>query len=198
MHRHLLVGAFWGGVTAVGLYFAAAYFVPRLDEHQTAWLAIFAYIGAPVGAFLSYFYRDDKKITDAAAKEKEPVNYGRDAHWLEPFAYGAVGYLIAFLPFSSFDLTVNVFLVGAITGVVAAGTSHFSPDSLKRSYLTLALLVIGLGTIFGLLTGFLFRGFAAELTLSYFTHALVGSLLTFLATFLRGRQLAFREETGTI
>ena len=38
--------------------------------------------------FLSYFYRDDQEYLENAADQPEP-QFGRDAHWLEPFAFGA-------------------------------------------------------------------------------------------------------------
>src|ERR1043165_5649506 len=128
MHRHLFIGALWGTVSAIAMFYATRYFYPQMADHPVAWLLIYIYIGAPVGGFLSYFYIDDKKIFDAADGQKSDTTFGRDAHWLEPFGFGVIAYLIAFLPFQHFDLAVNVFIVGAISGVAAAGASHFSPD----------------------------------------------------------------------
>ena len=64
----------------------------------------------------------------------------RDAHWLEPFAFGAAAYLVVLAP-RTLDLAVYAFLVGAIAGVFAAGASHFSPDRWKERTQGLILLV---------------------------------------------------------
>ncbi|MGH9972000.1 MAG: hypothetical protein ACREBG_30000 [Pyrinomonadaceae bacterium] len=62
--------------------------------------------------------------SNEAKEQGQAVDYGRDAHWLEPFFFGVVAYLIAFLP-RSFGLAVNLAVVGAMSGVVAAGVTHF-------------------------------------------------------------------------
>jgi len=198
MQKHILIGAFWGLVTSIGIYFVSAIFYPDLKDHPLYWLIIYAYIGAPVGAFLSYFYIDDKKIFDAAGGQSEDTNYGRDAHWLEPFGYGAIAYLIAFFPFSHFDLTVNVFIVGAMSGVFAAGASHFSPDKWKQSIVLLLLIIVSIGCIQGYLTGLLFRTYTDQLYASNLIHGITGGILTYLMTFVRGRQLAGKEAKGEL
>jgi hypothetical protein len=198
MQRHILVGAFWGLVTAIGIYYATTIFYAALKEHQLYWLLIYAYIGAPVGAFLSYFFLDDKKIFDAIGGQKPDTNFGRDAHWLEPFGFGAVAYLIAFIPFTHLDLTVNVFIVGAMSGVFAAGASHFSPDKWKQSFVLITLIILGLGCLQGFLTGLLFRSYADQLYTSNLIHGMIGGVITYLMTFARGRQLASKEAKGEL
>jgi hypothetical protein len=195
MYRHILVGAFWGLVTAITLYYITAiYFYSPLMEHQTFWLLIYSYIGAPVGAFLSYFYIDDKKLS--SAPNGAPPHLERDAHWLEPFGYGAVAYLISFFPFQHVDLTVNTFIVGAMSGVFAAGASHFSPDAWKKSFTTITLIVLAVGSIQGFLSGLLFRAYSDQLYSSYIVHGVAGGIFTYLMTFIRGRQLAGKEESA--
>ncbi len=194
MHRHLLIGAFWGLASAIAMYFATAQLIEVMADNQFYWLLIYAYIGAPVGGFLSYFYRDDKKIFDALGGKTADTDFGRDAHWLEPFAFGALAYLLAFVPFSSVDLFVNVFIVGAISGVAAAGASHFSPDKWKKSWGLLACLIIILGCLQGFLTGLLLRSFTEELFTSPSILGMIGAVMTYLATFARGRYLAAKEE----
>lgn len=198
MQRHILIGAFWGLATVIGMYYVTAAFYSPLKENQLYWLLTYAYIGGPVGAFLSYFYRDDKKIFDANGGQKPETNFGRDAHWMEPFGFGAIAYLVAFFPFTHFDLTINVFIVGAISGVAAAGASHFSPDKWKQSPFLISLIIIGLGCVQGAVTGLLFRSYADQLFAHYLIHGMAGGVLTYLMTFIRGRQLAAKEAKGLL
>jgi len=197
LQRHLLTGIFWGLASAVGLYVAAAYFLPELKEHTLYWLLIYAYIGGPVGGFLSYFYRDDHKL-HAEQENKEQVSYGRDAHWLEPFGFGVLAYLLAYLPFTDLQFALNVVITGAISGVAAAGASHFSPDKWKRSYTLLVVLILGLGMVQGALTGLLFRNYDETLAGNYILKGMAGGVITYLITLLRGRQLAYKEEKGML
>jgi len=155
------------------------------------WLANGIYIGLAVGAFLSYFYRDDREIEVSAQKQGHSPQYGRDAHWLEPFAFGALAYLIVFLPRSP-GLAVYVFVVGAFSGVFAAGSSHFSPDRWKGSKVML-LLILAVGSLLGVLSSLLFRQFASEFRGHYWLLGAIAGFLTYLSTFLRGRSLAKRE-----
>jgi hypothetical protein len=155
------------------------------------WLANGVYIGLAVGAFLSYFYRDDRENELSAKERGIAPRYGRDAHWLEPFAFGAFAYLITFLPRSP-GLGVYVFVVGAFSGVFAAGSSHFSPDRWKGSKLML-LLILAVGSLLGAVSSLLFREFAAEFWGRYWVLGAVAGFLTYLSTFLRGRSLAKRE-----
>jgi hypothetical protein len=84
-------------------------------------------VGAAVGGFLAYFFRDDARL----ASEGLAADTGRDSHWLEPFAFGAVVFALVCLP-RSVDAVVYTVIVGAVTGVVAAGLSHFTPDPWNR------------------------------------------------------------------
>ena len=124
------------------------------------------------------------------------VDYGRDAHWLEPFFFGVVAYLIAFLP-QSFGLAVNISVVGAISGVVAAGVSHFFLFTVARRSFVPVILSIVAGVIQGMLSGLLFRSFAVSLLFSPLVHGAVAGSLTYLMTSLRGRSLASRESVAT-
>ena len=145
-----------------------------------------------VGLFLSYFYRDDRKIEAEAAAANQPVDYGRDANWLEPFFFGAVAYLIAFVPRST-DLALIVAVIGAVSGVVAAGVSHFFVFSKARQSMLPILLCLVAGAVQGALSGLLFLAFATELFLSPIIHGAVAGALTYLMTAIRGRSLAGTE-----
>lgn len=198
MHRHILIGAFWGLVSVLLMYYITSIIYPPLKDHAFAWMLNYAYIGTPVGGFLSYFYIDDKKIFDATGGQQPDTNFGRDAHWLEPFAFGAAAYLLVCFPFAHFDLTINTLIVGAISGVAAAGASHFSPDKWKKSIVLLAIIIIGLGGVQGFITGFLLRSYADELYANYLILGAASGILTYLMTFARGRQLAAKEEKGML
>jgi hypothetical protein len=197
MDRHVLLGAAWGGVTVIILYFGTALLYPELNAHRLYWILTYLYIGPPVGAFLSYFYIDDQKIIREAKRKNEKVAYGRDAHWLEPFGYGVFAYLVAFIPFNSMELFINVAIVGAVSGVFAAGASHFSPDKWKRS-LAIAVIVLAAGSAQGFLTGFLFRNYENVLYADKAVHGIIAGVLTYLITFARGRVLSTREINKTL
>jgi hypothetical protein len=197
MHRSLFIGILWGALSAIGLYAAAAEAYPVLKQAQLYWLLTFIYVGAPVGGFLSYFYEDDRKIHADQAGSLQ-ANYGRDAHWLEPFGFGLVAYLAAFHPASPLQLVVNVMIAGALSGVAAAGASHFSPDKWKRSYALLGLLIVGIGSAQGALTGLLFRHYDQAIIGNYLLKGIIAGILTYLITFLRGRQLAYKEQNGLL
>jgi hypothetical protein len=152
------------------------------------------YIGIAVGLFLRYFYRDDRRIEREATTANRIVDYGRDAHWLEPFFFGAAGYLVAFLP-HSFSLAVIIIVIGAMSGVVAAGVSHFFIFAAARTSFLPVLLSIAVGVVQGALSGLLFRGFASELLSSPLVHGAIAGAITYLLTALRGRSLATRELT---
>jgi hypothetical protein len=194
--RSMAAGAFWGGLTGVTLVFAEKQFTNIFNAHPIIWLLNGAYIGIAVGLFLCYFYRDDRRIESEAKEREQPVDYGRDAHWLEPFFFGLLAYLIAFLP-QSFSLAVNIAVVGAISGVVAAGVSHFFLFTVARRSLVPIALSILAGVIQGMLTGLLFRPFAAGLLFSPLAHGAVAGALTYLMTALRGRALASKESVAT-
>jgi hypothetical protein len=165
------------------------------DAHPILWHLNAVYIGIAVGLFLVYFHRDDRRIENKAAEDDRPVDYGRDAHWLEPFFFGAIAYLIGFVPLS-FDLAVVVVVVGAMSGVVAAGISHFVVFAAARRSSWPILLCIVLGAAQGALTGLLFGAFATSLFLSPLVHGAIAGGLTYLMTAIRGRSLA-GEETAT-
>jgi hypothetical protein len=192
MDRGMLAGGIWGGVTGIIAGVVEMQLTDVFDRHPIIWLLNALYIGIAVGLFLSYFYRDDRKIESAAAAEGKPVDYGRDAHWLEPFFFGAVAYLIAFVP-RSFDLAVIVLVIGAVSGVVAAGVSHFIIFSVPRSSWAPILLCIVAGAAQGALSGLLFSTFSAELFLSPIVHGALAGSLTYLMTAIRGRSLANKE-----
>jgi len=197
MHRHLIIGILWGIASAAGIYYTACSIFPELQQHVLYWLLIFLYAGAAVGGFLTYFYRDDNKI-HTEQQHNEQINYGRDAHWLEPFAFGVIAYLLAFLPYTQPQIILNIIITGAVSGIAAAGASHFSPDKWKHSYLLLIILATGLGLAQGLLTGLLFRNYPVDMTGNYLLKGAIGGMLTYLLTFLRGRQLAIKEEKGLL
>jgi hypothetical protein len=191
MDRGLWIGVLWGGLTGGLLIWIGEKFFPLLRDRPLMWLANGVYIGLAVGAFLSYFYRDDREIEVNAEQQGQSPQYGRDAHWLEPFAFGALAYLIAFLPHSP-GLAVYIFVVGAFSGVFAAGSSHFSPDRWKGSKLML-LLILAVGSLLGALSSLLFRQFASEFRGNFLLLGAIAGFLTYLSTFLRGRSLAKRE-----
>src|SRR6185503_2502788 len=135
------------------------------------------YVGIPVGAFLSYFHRDDRKVQDEAKAAGKPVDYGRDAHWLDPFVYGAIAYEVALLPRSA-DLAISAAVVGMIVGVVAAGVSHFILSKWGNSAATIPAAMAA-GAAIGAPTGLLFRGYAESLLLPPLVVGAVAGALTF-------------------
>lgn len=193
LDRSMLAGAFWGGLIGGVVVYAETLFTQIFAAHQIIWLMNGVYIGIAVGAFLCYFYRDDRRIESEATEQGRTVDYGRDAHWLEPFVFGLIAYLIGFLP-GSVDLAAKVAVVGAMSGVVAAGVSHFFVFSVPRkSFVIPVVLCVLAGIVQGALTGMLFRTFAAELFGSPLVHGAVAGSLTYLMTSLRATQLASKE-----
>jgi hypothetical protein len=195
LDRGMSNGAFWGGVSGIILVVLEKQFTTLFASHPIVWLLNGAYIGIAVGLFLCYFYRDDRQIESLAKQRGREVDYGRDAHWLEPFFFGVVAYLIAFLP-TSLSLAVNLAVVGAMSGVVAAGVSHFFLFTVARKSVVPFLLSIVAGIVQGMLTGLLFRSFAAGLFFSPLVHGAVAGCLTYLMTSFRGRALAGQESAG--
>jgi len=192
LHRRMLWGAFWGGLTGLVAILIEMRATGIFAPHSTIWLINGAYIGVAVGLFLCYFYRDDRRIEAGAAESGSPVDYGRDAHWLEPFFFGAVAYIVSFIPTSA-HLAVNLLVVGAMSGVVAAGVSHFFLFSSARRTILPLLLGIIAGAVQGALSGLLFRSFAAELFCSPLLHGALAGVLTYVMTTLRGSSLANAE-----
>jgi len=193
LDRSKLAGAGWGGLIGGAVVVAELWSSQIFAAHPIIWIANGVYIGIAVGIFLGYFYRDDRRIESEAKEHGRPVDYGRDAHWLEPFIFGVIAYLIGFLP-STLDLAVNVAVVGAMSGVVAAGVSHFFVFSIPRkSFVVPVILSVLAGAVQGALTGLLFRTFAAELLGSVLVHGAAAGSLTYLMTSLRATQLASKE-----
>ena len=194
LDKSMLAGAISGGVTAALAMFAEMQLTTIFNAHPILWMLNAIYIGIAVGLFLAYFYRDDRKIESEAAADGVPVDYGRDANWLEPFFFGAVAYLIAFVP-RSLDLAVIVAVIGAVSGVVAAGVSHFFVFTVARKSLIPVVLSVVAGAVQGALSGLLFFPFANELFLSPLVHGAIAGALTYLMTAIRGRSLAMEETT---
>jgi hypothetical protein len=192
MDRSMVAGGLWGGVTGVIAAIVEMQVTDLFNAHPIIWLLNALYIGIAVGLFLSYFYRDDRRIESAAVSDGKPVDYGRDAHWLEPFFFGAVAYLIGFIP-SSFDLAVVILVVGAVSGVVAAGVSHFFIFAVPRASWLPILLCVLAGAIQGAFSGLLFRPFAEALFFSPLIHGALAGSLTYLMTAIRGKSLASQE-----
>jgi hypothetical protein len=193
LDRGARAGLLWGGVTGGVITAAAIYLSPALRRHYVIWALDGLYVGVAVGLFLSYFYRDDRRI-EAGAAAARPVDYGRDAHWLEPFVFGAVAYLVAFAPRTS-DTAATAFVVGAISGVVAAGVSHFFLNSVWRASALPVVLCVAAGVAQGALSGMLFRPYQGELILHRVAHGALAGALTYFVTALRGKSLA-RTEAG--
>ncbi len=181
-------GAAWGAATGLAIVAAEIFAFDLLRRHAILSLATGAYVGPAVGLFLSYFHNDDRRIEAEAAADGRPVDYGRDAHWLEPFAFGAVAYLVAFLPRAA-GFGFYVLVVGAMTGVVAAGISHFFLSRWGNAAWTV-LLAAAAGAVPGAASGFLFRHFQAALSWPWAVHGAMAGMLAFGATAARGVRVA--------
>lgn len=195
LDRRMTAGAVWGGATGGAIIALAIYLSPTLREHYVIWALNGIYVGVAVGLFLSYFHRDDRRIEAEAAAAGRPVDYGRDAHWLEPFAFGAAAYLLSFVPRSA-DVAASALVVGAMSGVVAAGVSHFFLNATARDSILPLLLSLLAGVTHGAASGLLFRPYQDELLFHRLAHGAVAGALTYLATSARGRTLARREAAG--
>jgi hypothetical protein len=195
MDKGVWIGALWGAVTGGLLIWLEKLIFERVMNHFLIVLITGIYIGAPVGAFLSYFFRDDRRIEGRPRALGKPVDYGRDGHWLDPFLYGAIAYLIVFLPRSG-DLAASAAVVGSFTGVVAAGVSHFFLSRWDNAPWTVPLAGL-VGAVFGGATGFLFRNFGSQL---YAMPLLIGAFagaLTFFMTACAGLFLAKQERASS-
>ena len=84
-------------------------------------------------------------------------------------------------------------VIGAMSGVVAAGVSHFFIFTVSRRSLLPIMLSILVGIGQGALSGLLFRPFAGELLLHPLVHGAIAGSLTYLMTAVRGRALASKE-----
>jgi len=192
LDRSMWAGAIWGAITAAIGAIVAMRITELFDSHPVIWLLNAVYIGIAVGLFLVYFHRDDRRIESEAAEKSVPIDYGRDANWLEPFFFGAVAYVIAFLP-TSFDLAVIVVVIGSVSGVVAAGVSHFFVFTVARRSVWPVVLSVAAGAVQGAFSGLLLRQFAVTLFLSPLVHGAIAGSLTYLMTAVRGRSLAAQE-----
>jgi hypothetical protein len=191
MDRGILIGVLWGGVTAALIVAGETAIFPDVRAHPYVAMITGIYIGTAVGAFLSYFYGDDQKIEHEAQAAGTPVDYGRDAHWLDPFVYGAVAYEVALVP-RTLDVAIVAAVVGMIVGVVAAGVSHFFLSRWENSAATIPVATVA-GAMLGAPTGLLFRSYASSLMLPLPIEGAIAGGLTFLATAIAGRMLAAAE-----
>lgn len=192
LDKSMIAGAFWGGVTGAVAFFVQKQFTDIFDAYPIIWFLNAFYIGIAVGLFLVYFSRDDRRIEKEAGDAGSVVDYGRDANWLEPFVFGAIAYLVAFVP-PSFPIAAIVAVLGAVSGVVAAGVSHFFLFASPRKSLFPVILGIVFGLVQGALTGIVMWSFKEELITSPFVHGAAAGALTYLMTVIRGRSLANRE-----
>jgi hypothetical protein len=197
LHKSVAAGAIWGAVASILLFMLVRFSWDFATFRFWVWLAAFTVAGASVGGFLSYFYIDDQRIQLAQSFRKK-VNYGRDALWLVPFAYGAGAFLLAFLPTLCINILFPAVVVGAMEGVVAAGISHYTNDEWKFNPFALWVLILLPGTAIGLAAGFLFGQYGSQLPASSFVFTTAGSLLTFAVTLLKGHQLARKEMEGRL
>lgn len=191
LDRAIRAGAVWGGVTAALIVAGEMALFAELRAYPGIATATGIYVGIPVGAFLSYFHRDDRRIEAEAKAAGHPVDYGRDAHWLDPFVYGALAYEVALLP-RTLDVALGAAVVGMIVGVVAAGVSHFILSRWRNSTGTIPAAMVA-GAVLGTPTGLLFRSFEANLLLPLLAEGAIAGALTFLATAAVGRRLATLE-----
>jgi hypothetical protein len=189
----VLAGAVAGALTALLLAPGAMAVLVELAWHPWVTLLVAVYIGAPVGAFLSYFRRDDARIQRAARARGLPVDYGRDAHWLDPFAYGAAAYLVVFTP-TALGSVLATAIVGAMVGVVAAGVSHFFLARFDNAAFTIPVAAIA-GAPLGAATGWLLRAVPHAVP-APLTGALAAAVC-FAITAAVGRRLAVRETVAT-
>src|SRR4030095_4888036 len=75
LDRSMLAGGISGGVTAAITMFVVMRLTTVFDAHPILWMLNAVYIGIAVGLFLSYFYRDDRRIEGEAAASGKPVDY---------------------------------------------------------------------------------------------------------------------------
>jgi len=189
--RSLTAGALWGGLTAIPLVLVASLLTDSVRSNFWVAMGTGVYVGIPVGGFLAYFHRDDRKIEAAAAADGVEVDYGRDGHWLDPFVYGAVCFLIACLP-RTLESAVSALAVGSIVGVFMAGVSHFILSRWDNAVWTIPASAVG-GACLGILSGLLFHRYEDLLWLPPLAVGGLGGFLTCLVTATVGRQLGLRE-----
>src|SRR5262245_42607504 len=191
MNTSILAGSAWGAISGAALAGVGVALFPVARPHPVVAIVIGVYVGGAVGTFLSYFHRDDRKIEAEARALGVPVDYGRDAHWLDPFVYGAVAYELALLPQTA-EIAICAGVVGMIIGVVAAGVSHFFLSRWNNGFVTVVAAALA-GTALGAASGLLFRNYASGMSMAPVTSGAVGGMLTFLVTASVGRWLALVE-----
>jgi len=194
LHESIRAGSAWGAISGAALAGVSVALFPVVRPHPVVAIVTGIYIGGAVGIFLSYFHRDDRKIEAEARAMRVAVDYGRDAHWLDPFVYGAIAYEIALMPQTA-EVAICAGVVGMIVGVVAAGVSHFFLSRWSNSVGTLPVAAIA-GAALGALSGLLFRNYTAGMTLPPLIAGALGGGLTFLVTASVGRRLALREHSA--
>jgi hypothetical protein len=172
-------GALAGAITGALAFSPWAVAVAALREAWPAWLAAACVAGASVGGFLAYFFEDDTRLASLGL----PTDAGRDAHWLEPFVFGAAVFAAVCLP-RSVDAATYTVVVGAVAGVVAAALSHYTPDAWKASP-GRALGLCAAGAVAGALGALLLRHQCVTLAAAPGAGAITVAL-----TLLRGRVLA--------
>jgi hypothetical protein len=173
-------GAAGGAFSGVALFAPWRLGAAFLPGPAVAWLAAAVLAGAAVGAFLAYFFVDDARLASQGLSPE------RDSHWLEPFVFGVAVFAAVCLP-RSLDAAIYTALLGAVAGVVAAGISHYTPDTWKAS-LPHGLALCAVGALVGAAAAFLLRHQAASLA-----AAPTAGAVTFAVTLLRGQALAARE-----
>lgn len=110
---------------------------------------------------------------------------------LDPFVYGPAVNFVVLLP-RSVDVAILAAVVGSITGVFAAGASHFFLSRWNNSIGTIPVAVLT-GGVLGALTGLLFRNFADDFLLPHLVVGTIAGAATFAITASVGRLLAARE-----
>ena len=105
-----------------------------------------------------------------------------------------MSYLVAFLP-PTLDIAFAAAVVGSMTGVVAAGVSHFFLSYWKNAVWTIPVSGLA-GAALGALTGLLFQNYQTQLLLPAALAGAMAGALTFLITATVGQRLARREDMG--
>ena len=194
MDRSPVAAGVWGGISGALLILVEQVWFDIVAQHTLIALGAGIFVGVLVGGFLAYFYQDDREIESQAAASGvavDCVDYGRDAHWLDPFAYGAVCYLVAFLP-TRIELAICAATVGSIVGVIAAGVSHFVLSKWNNAAWTILMAAAG-GALVGLVSGLFFRNYQQLLWLPPLAVGGLGGMLTFAVTSIVGRKLGLQE-----
>ena len=191
MNKSILAGSAWGAISGAALAGVCVALFPVVRSHPVVAVITGIYVGSAVGTFLSYFDRDDRKIEAEALAMHVPVDYGRDAHWLDPFVYGAIAYELALVPQTA-EVAICAGVVGMIVGVVAAGVSHFFLSRWNNGLGTILVAALA-GSALGAASGLLFRNYASGMPMPPIASGAAGGALTFFVTASVGRRLALVE-----